>query len=297
MASTPSSADVDARVVLLTKNAQPLDVLSLVLDRTVGHDELCTRIRRRFRAARASSDATADDNIIAAIDAWAGAERAARYLLTVERALVPWPLSPSPYAAWRPVNVRCGDVLTTQRVIKYDTARFDFAGPLRRLFKVPDGEPFERLHRTPEALHMNRHGSGRVVSGRSLYNRRWKRSEHPGPALREREAFLAVYKRFLAEVVAPSMLTDLEADVARRGGDAALTRRAMQRLVFQRLPTMRVQLAGADKALGPMHTDAGYGHQVRAASRSMNATPAPASSPPPLLTHLQFVLWSSGERD
>ena len=109
---------------------------------------------------------------------------------------------------------------------------------------------------------MNKHGSGRVVSGRSLYNRRWKRSEHPGPALREREAFLAVYKRFLAEVVAPSMLADLEADVARRGSDAASARRTMQRLIFQRLPTMRVQLAGADKALGPMHTDAGYGHQA-----------------------------------
>ena len=188
------------RYVHLTKGTTPLDVLSAVLSRTLVHDELCTRLRRRFHATATAAEAAAS---IRSIDAWAttttsGSEptRAERYRRCVEILLVPWPLAPpSPYADWRRINVRVGDSLCTQRVLRYDTRRYDFAGPLRTLFEVPSGTPFEELHATPESVRARLHGHGRIVSGRNAYNRRWKRSENPGPTNDARNAFLEIYRR------------------------------------------------------------------------------------------------------
>ena len=72
---------------------------------------------------------------------------------------------------------------------------------------------------------------------------------------------MIIISSFLREVIVPSMRADIAADVAAMSSRSQAAR-TVRRLVFQRVPTMRVQLAGSPKALGPMHTDASYGHQV-----------------------------------
>ena len=107
--------------------------------------------------------------------------------------------------------------LRVERVVEYDAARYPFGAMLRRILQTPaedegsSGEPepepapepepeleLGQLHRSEEArlwiLRNPKHAS------RNLYDRRYKSMT---PA--HRQEFLSIFRRFLAEVIAPAL--------------------------------------------------------------------------------------------
>ena len=178
-------------------------------------------------------------------------------------------------------RVPLGPELTREVLITYDKSKYDFAtlmwevmmsdGPDRSLETAVVAEASQLLGsiHTLELHKRGRQAAHRIVSGRSLYNRRW-RIDTPA-----RRKLLALLRLFVREVIVPHTEARLAADLstardaARFCGDPAAAGvldslpavLPLRRLMIQREPTFRVHLPGTRKALGTRHIDAEYFHQ------------------------------------
>lgn len=150
--------------------------------------------------------------------------------------------------------------LRTPGYLRYSTVDYDFRAILLRMFAADtpaaecvardSADPLARLHdsergraelgyadldgvRSGTLLRYTKPLDAATRYGCGAFNRVWKTSP-------ERPAFLALYHRFIEQVVAPTL--------------------ADTRLLYQAVPVFRVFLPN-HLAVGPRHTDAGYHRQ------------------------------------
>lgn len=159
--------------------------------------------------------------------------------------------------------------LYSEKVVAFDAAEFDFAAAFRAAFEMPPDADLALAHEmncSPDAvalcpaLQRARVLAGTAVSssgGRrrissSVVNQRWKASAAYA-------RFMAVYERFVHEVVAP-MIDD-----------------PTGKILYQATPTLRVHFPGP-RAITRPHCDAEYHHRPCEVNFWVPATPVGGSN-------------------
>jgi hypothetical protein len=135
-------------------------------------------------------------------------------------------------------------LIRQHHVFNFSTAEYPFQEAVVRVLEEESGEP---VNRPISLLHESGNGGNSITdkSGASInfFQSVWNKDRHLDDEERGAAfaAFNALYIRFVAEIVGPSL-----------GGG---------RVLYQRAPTLRVYIPGQQTAMGKFHRDEDYLHQ------------------------------------